>query len=60
MGSDLTKGASFVTEWNSKNGSVRTWNECYNKCNNVNRIHPKNINGQIVKSNHYPPTFLKL
>ena len=38
-----TKGASFVTEYDPATG-------------NVNRVHPKSINGQEVKSTHYPLT----
>ncbi len=26
------------------------WNECYDHLSNVNRIHPKDINGQPVSS----------
>lgn len=51
-----TRGASFVIEHNPATGQVRSWNECYDHKGNVNRIHPKNINGQDVNSQHYPPT----
>ena len=51
-----TRGSSFVTEYNPKTGSVRQWNESYDQAGNVNRVHPKSINGQSVISQHYPPT----
>ena len=51
----LTKGASYVTEYNPKTGQVRSWNECYDELGRVIRIHPKTNNGQIIKSLHYPP-----
>jgi RHS repeat-associated protein len=49
-----TNGASFVTEYNFATGRVRAWNECYDCLGNVNRIHPKNLNGQDLLSPHYP------
>ncbi|QOL20185.1 hypothetical protein [Candidatus Bodocaedibacter vickermanii] len=61
-----TRGASFVTEFNPKTGQVRSWNECYDHSGNVNRVHPKGIDGQTLKAPHYPMTkselekFLKL
>jgi hypothetical protein len=51
-----SRGSSYVTEWNPSNGNVRSWNEVYDQAGNVNRVHPKMINGQTVNSNHYPPT----
>jgi hypothetical protein len=51
-----TRGASFVTEFNPKTGQVRTWNECYDHSGNVNRVHPKGIDGQTLKAPHYPMT----
>lgn len=51
-----TRGASFVTEYNPKNGNVRQWMESYDKNGNVIRVHPKSINGQTVSGQHYPPT----
>jgi len=30
--------------------------ECYDQNGKVNRIHPKNIDGQVMDSQHYPPT----
>jgi RHS repeat-associated protein len=51
-----TRGACNVLEWNLKTGRVRSWYECYDYLGNVNRVHPKTINGQVVKGLHYPPT----
>jgi filamentous hemagglutinin len=51
-----TKGASHVTEFNPETGQVRSWQECYDQMGNVNRVHPKNIDGQDLISQHYPPT----
>jgi hypothetical protein len=34
--------------------------ESYNQAGNVNRVHPKMINGQQVHSQHYPPTAKEL
>lgn len=36
-----TRGASFVTEHNPKNGNVRQWMESYDQAGSVNRVHPK-------------------
>ena len=55
-----TRGSSYVVEYNPANGNVRGWNECYDHLGNVNRIHPKNINGQELISPHYPPTLREL
>lgn len=30
------------------------WNECYDQFGHVNRIHPKDINGQSLPSRYYP------
>ncbi|QNT77394.1 hypothetical protein [Entomobacter blattae] len=51
-----TRGASHVTEYDPKTGNVREWHENYNQAGQVNRVHPKSINGQVVKGQHYPPT----
>jgi hypothetical protein len=51
-----TKGSSFVTEYNPKTGQVRQWNESYDQFGNVNRTHPKTIDGQNIVGQHYPPT----
>ncbi len=51
-----TRGASYVVEHNIQTGQVRSWNECYDHDGNVNRVHPKTINGQNIKGKHYPPT----
>ena len=41
-------------------GRVRQWMESYDHSGKVNRVHPKNINGQSINSLHYPPTFKEL
>ncbi len=51
-----TRGSAYVTEWDPKTGDVRSWQECYNQSGEVNRVHPKMINGQDVEAQHYPPT----
>ena len=51
-----TRGASFVTEWDPKTGTVRQWMESYDQAGNVVRIHPKTLNGQDIISPHFPPT----
>jgi RHS repeat-associated protein len=51
-----TRGASRVTEYNPKTGQVRSWHESYDQSGNVNRVHPKMIDGFPVNSQHYPPT----
>ena len=55
-----TRGASYVTEYNPKNGMVRSWIESYDQSGEVNRVHPKMVNGQIIDSQHYPPTAKEL
>ena len=55
-----TRGASFVTEYNPKTGFTRQWMESYDHSGNVNRVHPKSINGQTLKAQHYPPTGAEL
>lgn len=49
-----TRGSAYVTEYNPAIGQVRGWNECYDQLGNVNRVHPKDINGQSLVSSHYP------
>ena len=51
-----TRGSSHVTEFNPQTGQVRSWSECYDHQGNINRIHPKMIDGQQVHGQHYPPT----
>lgn len=51
-----TRGACRVTEFNPKTGQVRSWQECYDHMGNVNRVYPKNLNGQELNAQHYPPT----
>lgn len=55
-----TKGASYVTEYNPHTGQVRSWYECYDHAGNVNRVHPKMIDGQDVIGQHYPPIGMEL
>ena len=51
-----TRGSSHVTEYNPDTGQVRAWSECYDHSGNINRIHPKMIDGQQIHGQHYPPT----
>ena len=51
-----TRGASYVTEYDPKTGNVRSWMESYDHSGNVNRVHPKMKNGEILDLPHYPPT----
>jgi len=51
-----TKSSSFVTEYNPKTGQVRQWNESYDYFGNINRVHPKTLDGQDLRAQHYPPT----
>lgn len=55
-----SRGSTYVTEWNPKTGSVRSWNEVYDESGNVSRVHPKMIDGLTLKSGHYPPTAKEL
>ncbi len=57
---ELKRGASFVTEYNPTTGQVRSWQECYDQAGNVNRVHPKSLNGQDLIGQHYPPTKAEL
>ena len=52
--SGRTRGSAYVIEYNPATRQVRGWNECYDQLGNVNRIHPKDINGQSLTSPHYP------
>ena len=51
-----TRGRAYVTEYNPRTGQVRSWQECYNHSGNVNRVHPKMLDGQVLRAQHYPPT----
>lgn len=51
----MTRGRSYVTEFNPSNVRVKTWMECYNHNGMVNRVHPKQLNGQELNSIHFPP-----
>ena len=51
-----TRGASSVTEHNSKTGFVRQWMESHNHKGEDIRVNPKSINGQQATGQHYPPT----
>ena len=50
-----TRGSSYVVEVNLRTNNTRAWMECYDHSGNVNRIHPKQINGQELHAQHYPP-----
>ena len=52
-----TRGRSKVVEHNPKINTVRCWMECYDYNGNVNRVHPKMINGRELISQHYPATY---
>jgi hypothetical protein len=54
--SGVTRGASYVTEYNPKTGEVSSWIEAYDYSGTVTRIHPKMFNGQTLESLHFPPT----
>lgn len=51
-----TRGNAYVTEHNPKTGQVRAWAESYDHRGNVTRVHPKMIDGQMVRAQHYPLT----
>ncbi|MFK7974280.1 MAG: hypothetical protein AB8B66_05415 [Rickettsiaceae bacterium] len=52
-----TRGSSsFVTEYNPKNGRVRSWQENYTHNGKINRVRLQDIDGQKVKSFHNPMT----
>ncbi|MEM7617549.1 MAG: hypothetical protein AAF195_04125 [Pseudomonadota bacterium] len=51
-----TRGGALVTEHNENTGQVRTWYENYDHDGNVIRVHPKQIDGQDLDAQHYPPT----
>ena len=51
-----TRGRSHVTEWNPQTGQVRAWEETYDQAGEVNRVHPKMNNGEVLDLPHYPPT----
>jgi len=55
-----TRGRAYATEFDLNTGRVRTWMECYDHTGVVNRVHPKQINGQDLISPHYPPTAREL
>ncbi|MBA3721678.1 MAG: hypothetical protein H0W88_04685 [Parachlamydiaceae bacterium] len=51
-----TRGRSYVLEYNPTDCNTRAWVVCYDLCGKVNRVHPKQINGQEIRCNHYPLT----
>ncbi len=51
-----TRGSAYVTEYNPKTGQVRSWQESYSQSGEVNRVHPKMNNGEVLDLPHYPPT----
>lgn len=56
IGGLTSGGCTHVTEHNLTSGQVRTWSECYDSQGNVSQVHPKMIDGNILDSQHYPPT----
>jgi hypothetical protein len=52
----ITRGSSYVTEYNPKTGQVKSWMESYDHKGQINRVHPKMLNGQKLKSLHFPLT----
>ena len=55
-----TRSSSYVTEYNPNTGQVRSWIESYDHAGNVNRIHPKMLDGQDLTAQHYPATKAEL
>ena len=55
-----TRGSVHVTEFNPHKNFIRTWSECYDYSGNINRVHPKMINGEDLFAQHYPPTYKEL
>jgi hypothetical protein len=51
-----TRGAAYVTEYNPKNGSVKSWYENFGHDSKVVRINVKKIDGKEVIGQHYPKT----
>ena len=56
----LTRGAAYVTEHNPRTGQIRSWIESYDHAGNVNRVHPKMLDGHNIVGQHYPPTKVEL
>lgn len=51
-----TRGRCHVTEWGPATGRVRSWEETYNNVGEVNRVHPKMNDGEVLDLPHYPPS----
>ncbi|WP_328185049.1 hypothetical protein [Marinobacter sp. OP 3.4] len=51
-----TRGAALVTEYTPETRQVRQYYESYDHNGDIVRVHPKMIDGQVVESDHYPPT----
>jgi filamentous hemagglutinin len=51
-----TRGNSYVVEHNPSTGQVKSWMESYDHKGNVTRSHPKSMDGQTLKSQHFPLT----
>ena len=51
-----TRGASYVTEYNPKTGSVKSWYENFGHDSKTIRVHVKKIDGKEVMGPHYPKT----
>lgn len=49
-----------MTGYNPNTGQVRSWIENYDFDGNVNRVHPKMLNGQNLQGQRYPPTKTEL
>ena len=47
-----TRGRSHVTEWNPTTGQVRVWEETYDHSGQVNRVHPKMVDGEVLDAPH--------
>ena len=52
----LTRGSSYVTEYNPKTGKIKSWIENYDHGGQVIRVHPKMVNGQDLNALHFPLT----
>jgi hypothetical protein len=57
---EVTRGRTYVTEFDVTTGHVRTWMECYDHLGVINPVHPKQINGEDLISPHYLPTAREL
>jgi|GEM_PF-1234976 len=51
-----TRGSTYVTEYDPTRGRIRGWYESRTHTNQINRVHPKMIDGENIDSLHYPHT----